>query len=212
MRKRIFLVSTTKNVAQELARDVGLERPKVAFVITGAEPEEDTSWLEADRLALEKTTDWQLQKYTISNKSQEEIRRELGVYDVVYMAGGNTLFLLQQIQKSGFAGVIRELVDQGKVYVGQSAGAIVAGPNIYPMRRVDKVHAAPDINGYEGLGLVDVVAVPHWGDPERREMYFGDRLQKIFNEEYKYILLNDYQYAGVVDGGYRIVDVRTDTA
>jgi len=48
----------------------------------------------------------------------------------MYMCGGNTTYLLQQMQETGAFDLIVERVHGGKPYIGTSAGSIIAGPKI----------------------------------------------------------------------------------
>jgi len=50
--------------------------------------------------------------------------------DIIYVQGGNTFYLLKQMRKSGFDKIIRKLLRKGIVYIGVSAGSIVAGKTI----------------------------------------------------------------------------------
>jgi len=51
-------------------------------------------------------------------------------YDAVYIGGGNTYKLLQDLQDSNFINILREYINAGGVYYGGSAGAIITGINI----------------------------------------------------------------------------------
>jgi len=51
-------------------------------------------------------------------------------YDVVYLTGGDTVRLLRRIRETGFDAVIKKMVYADKVYVGVSAGSLVAAPSI----------------------------------------------------------------------------------
>jgi len=48
-------------------------------------------------------------------------------YDVIYVCGGNTYYLLKMIYQSGFDEAIKNF---SGLYVGVSAGSIVVGPSI----------------------------------------------------------------------------------
>ena len=120
--------------------------------------------------------------------------------------GGNTFYLLQQIQQSDSADVIHNYVKEGKVYIGSSAGSVIAGPDIYPLRFLDEPKEAPDLKGYTGLKLVDFVVVPHWGSEHFREKYMGEQIKNLYDDKNKIILLNDNQYIEVKDDWYRIVE------
>jgi len=54
----------------------------------------------------------------------------LSVYDAVYFAGGSAQYLLERINATGFSVPLNEFVSKGGVYVGVSAGSIVAAGNL----------------------------------------------------------------------------------
>ena len=64
----------------------------------------------------------------VAKANPEEVSKALADVDVVYAECGNTFFLQFHMQRSGFAERIQPLVAAGVVYVGSSAGSIVAGP------------------------------------------------------------------------------------
>nr|WP_240544247.1 Type 1 glutamine amidotransferase-like domain-containing protein [Bifidobacterium sp. SO4] len=102
----------------------------------------------------------------VAAETPDEIRRRIGRDDLIYVAGGNTFYLLQELRRRGTDKAIREAVIAGKPYVGESAGSVVASPNIAYIRWMDSTAKAPDLHGYadcEALGFVDFRPVPHWG-------------------------------------------------
>lgn len=66
--------------------------------------------------------------------------------------GGNTFSLRYEMKRSGFEGAIRQLLDDGIVYGGDSARALVAGLSIAGIESVDRPEFAEEIIN-EGLGL-----------------------------------------------------------
>ena len=60
-----------------------------------------------------------------------EVERALSRAGCIWVSGGNTFFLWHHMCKSGVSDLVRSRVlSDGAVYVGQSAGAIVAGRSI----------------------------------------------------------------------------------
>lgn len=55
---------------------------------------------------------------------------------------------------------------KGKLYIGESAGAIAACPDIGYSAEMDVPGKAPELTDYTGMGLVDFYVVPHLGHPE----------------------------------------------
>lgn len=57
--------------------------------------------------------------------SMEELRR----YDVVYLCGGNTQYLLGRINETGFGKILMQYIQEDGIVLGVSAGSIVFAKN-----------------------------------------------------------------------------------
>jgi dipeptidase E len=89
--------------------------------------------------------------------------------DVIWVGGGHTYYLRWILRASGADRIITDLVDQGKVYAGWSAGAVVAGPSIRFFDAMgDDPKDAPELIE-EGLSLCPLVIVPHIDHPDFME-------------------------------------------
>lgn len=206
--KRIFLTSSVHAVARDIAQKIGgAKGRKILFISTAAENEKDPAWQTRDCNALIKAG-FKVTEYTVSGKKKAEISAAVKQADIIYFSGGNTFYLLQQLQLSNSLSVFRQAVTAGKIYIGTSAGSVVAGPDIYPAYNLDKAKIAKKLKGYQGLGLVDFVVFPHWGSAHFKERYLNQRLALNYKVKNKFILLNDYQYVQVEDDWYRIVEVK----
>ncbi len=110
--------------------------------------------------------------------------------------------------KNNFAEVVRRFVENGGIYIGQSAGSIVAGPDIYDLYKSGDKEGFEKLDNFNGYGLVDFIVIPHFGDEEKRERFLNHRISPMYGEKYKIILLTDKQYVRVQeDGMYRIKEV-----
>ncbi len=206
--KNLFLTSSVNFVAHDIAKKIEGHGKKLVFIDTAAEVEDgDLQWLKDDRNALVKAG-FTVTDYTLTKKTKSEVKKTLAAADILYFSGGNAFWLLEQIQQSESAGVITDFVEQGKIYIGTSSGSIVAGPDIYPALRIVPRKKAKFLRGYEGLGLVDFVTLPHWGDRDFKDLYMNFCLEHAYTTKHKLILLTDNQYVWVKDEWYRIVDVR----
>lgn len=132
----------------------------------------------------------------------KSLKKALETYDLVWAMGGNTYMLRYEIRRSGFEKIIRELLDAGVVFGGDSAGALVAGQSITGVESADEPEFAEEYVA-DGLNLVPFVILPHVDNPA-----FADVLP-IFREKHqdkKIIELKDSQ-AAIFDGkSYRIVE------
>lgn len=198
----VFLTSSAHRVVADIAENLGHEQvngQKLCFITTAAEAETgDRLWMQEDRQALV-DVGFQVDDWTFSGKDAPQVRAELAEFDVLFMEGGNTFFLLQEMQKSGGLEVVRSLVQDGaKTYIGSSAGSIITGPTIAPAKRLDPPEVAPDLRGHAGLSFVDFVVLPHWGSKYFKDLYLNHRLEHAYTTHNPpLVTLNDWQYVSV---------------
>jgi peptidase E len=120
-------------------------------------------------------------------------------YDVVYVCGGNTFYLMQKLLETGLGEEIKKLVGAGKLYVGVSAGSIVAGPDISIAAPFDPNDI--QLNDPLGLGLTKIVISPHFCKEE--EKIIDDYKKKL---SFKIIPLTDQQAYEEINGTERIFE------
>lgn len=143
----------------------------------------------------------------IADKTHEQLVHDLSKYEIMYVEGGNTPFLLQQSRMNGFGEYVRERVNGGLIYISTSAGSVIAGPGISANGRPGKTHKDFGVDDPSGFNLVNFVIFPHWGDDDKKSDYQKHKIPQSYQEDYPYILLTNNQYVEVVDDKYRIVDV-----
>lgn len=206
---KIILASSIADVSDAIKRELEkISQKKALFIRTAAEAEEGAKWwLDKDRKALI-DAGLEVKDYTLTDKSKEEVQKALRMIDVVCVGGGNTFYLLEKMRACAFEELIIEFMTDGKVYIGSSAGSIVAGPDIYPAYRIDEIKKAPNLTDYKGLTLVDFVIMPHWGSDYFRNLYLNERLAHVYDHpENKIILLADDQYVVTLDGWSQIKSI-----
>ena len=160
---------------------------KVAFIPTAGDTYKEKPWMEEDR---EKLVDlgFNVADFDLKGKTESQIEKALSKVDIIFVAGGNTFYLLEKTKQSGFDKVVKKLVKNGTIYVGSSAGSILAGPNIEPVKILDDPQKAR-LDSFEGLGLVDFVILPHYG----KEKYKIDKIIKEYGNKYQLIPITDDQ-------------------
>lgn len=92
------------------------------------------------------------------------LKQKLANYDLIWAMGGNTFNLRYEMRRSGFERIIHQLLDEGVVYGGDSAGALVAGISIAGVESADKPQFAEEVIN-EGLNLVPFFLLPHVDSP-----------------------------------------------
>jgi peptidase E len=208
--KRLFLASSIETTGPAVGREIGNPaKLKLAFIYTAGEPEEEKSWIVKDRAGLEKAG-FNITDYTISGKVRKDIEKDLEAFDIIHVNGGDTFYFMLQARMSGFDKWIFEKVNKGeKIYTGSSAGSMSAALNVLNAIYFENYDYEKQLKGnYDGLGLVDFIALPHWGSEDFREKYLSHRMEVAYKPENKIILLNDWQYIKVVEDTYKIVDIR----
>jgi dipeptidase E len=138
----------------------------IAFIENGADVEKGSkTWAAQNRQAIEghgfdvEVVD--LHKYS-DNKAG--LAEKFASKDVIWLGGGNTFYLRWLLYVTGADEIITELVRQGTVYGGSSAGAVVAGPTLKHFEAADDPAAAPELI-LTGLNFTDTVVVPHIDNP-----------------------------------------------
>jgi dipeptidase E len=163
--KRLLLASHGVGALRELAGETrGL---RFAFVPTAAGPEAETKpWIQADRRQLD-ALGCEVSTLDLALAGPAEVEEHLRGLDGVFLSGGNSYLLLWHARRSGFAELVTPLVAAGSLlYVGASAGAMVAGPDLGPTANLDNRWEVPELESSVALGLVPFTVLPHDDDPE----------------------------------------------
>ncbi len=200
--KKILLVSMLHNVTELVKKiEPDLAGKTVTYIPTAAIAEEIEGMAEKETEMLEKlglTVD----VLEVSTAAPERIREKLTKNDMIFVGGGNTFFLLQELKRSGADQILIQEVNKGKLYIGESAGAVVAAPDIGYSAEMDSPEKAPDLKDYTGLGLVDFYVVPHIGNPDMGEG--AEKIMEKYGSELELISIDDYQAILVEDGEMKI--------
>jgi dipeptidase E len=119
--------------------------------------------------------------------------------DLVVVGGGDPFFLLGCARRAGLADAARAVIDRGGVYVGVSAGASIAGPDIAPLLLTSPFAAGVDPTGdFTGLGLCDVIVLPHHDRPGRRRK--NRKAMRTYRDRWDVVAITDGQAVTVVEG------------
>lgn len=160
--KRLFLASFFKDVTRLFLEFAGhdIQGKRVTFIPTASVPEKIKFYVGADRKALRKiglvTDDLELTRATPA-----EIAARLRGNDYIFVSGGNTFFLLQELRRTGADEIIAAEIRAGKPYIGASAGSMIVAPDVAYAQAMDDCSAAPALASFAALGVVDFYPVPH---------------------------------------------------
>lgn len=195
--KKVLLVSMTHNVTDLVkAAEPDLKGRTVTYIPTAAIAEEIEGMAEEETRMLE-DLGLTVDELEVSTASRETVREKLMKNDMIFVGGGNTFFLLQELKRSGADQIIAQEVEKGKFYIGESAGAIAACPDIGYSAVMDVPDKAPGLTDYTGMGVVDFYVVPHLGHPEMGPG--AEMIIEKYSSELDLKGINDYQ-AILVEG------------
>lgn len=203
--KKLFLCSSFADVAPFLSElSMPLKGKTVAFIPTASIHETYTQYIEDGRNAL-CSLGLIVQDLEITQHTPLEIAATLDSCDYMYVSGGNTFFLLQELVNKGADKLILAQINQGKLYIGESAGAMILSPDIeYVQEMDDAVSQTPHFHNFEALNVVDFYPVPHYNsfpfEAETQQIMqkYNDRLllKPITNEQALVVQGQDVQLLG----------------
>lgn len=165
-----------KNKFYEIVPKDELINKKVLYITTAidGENDDDADWIEEEYKTI---IDLGIKE---ENITEYKIGNELNIddYDIIYMMGGNTIYLLYMINKYNFKEVIEKALNKGIIYIGSSAGSQVMGTTIeYAVPFNDNDVGMTD---FTALNIVDSVIVPHTN--KKKEEYINEVKEKTNNK------------------------------
>lgn len=133
---------------------------RVGFIPTAANVEPTIKgWLIGQFSQLQRYGFYQIDIIDISANGVDW-RSRLESCDILWLSGGNTFHLLNQVRKTGFDVWLRENID-AKVYVGGSASSILMTPSIAVAGIEPGDENNVGITDLTGLGYVNFEIEPH---------------------------------------------------
>ena len=160
--KNIFLTSCgiiNDRIKNEFYKTLtkSIESLKVLYITTASdgEPNDDKSWMDEEFKTI---LDLGILK---ENITESKIGNPINTndYDIMYMMGGNTFYLLDIIRRTHFDIDIKSFINSGKIYIGSSAGSEILGNSIDVALGYDDNNV--NMIDFTGLRIVDGLIIPH---------------------------------------------------
>ena len=131
----------------------------------------------------------------------ERMRAKFEKADVIYVGGGDTVFMIESWKQSGLLDLMKDAYERGVIIAGLSAGAICWFSNIYTdsLKTDDGVKYAM----FKGLGWIDGVVSPHYN---QRVDDFDKIVAENFDTAYgieddSALLIEDGEVVGALSAG-----------
>ena len=156
---------------------------KVLYITTASDGENDSdkSWMDEE---YETILDLGFSKENIYEFKIGQKEININDFDVIYMMGGNTFYLMDMIRKYNFDTVIKKAMDNGIIYIGSSAGSIILGNSVEYALPFDENNV--DLKDFSGLRIIDGIIIPH---ANRKEEFIskvkeniGEKLFLLYDE------------------------------
>lgn len=157
---KLFLASHAShpNSMKELDFIVG---QKIAYIPTAANGEHQYGSWRTESGTWKMLNNMDVDLTPVILEEVDDVRGILESSDIVWMAGGTCGYLMYWLRRRGVDRYLRDLLNDGLIYIGSSAGSMVAGASLdlaewYPGEREVGASVIPT------LGLVDFNIFPHY--------------------------------------------------
>lgn len=166
--------------------DKDISKIKLLYVTIAVDGEKDTdrTWLEEEYATI---LDLGIKKENITEFHYEE-NIDFSSYDIIYMIGGNTFYLLKELREKNLAEKIIQAIDNGVIYVGSSAGSIILGKTIETALPYDENWV--NLVDFKGLNIVNGIIIPH----ANRKQEFIKEVKPKYNDK----IIELYDNFGIV--------------
>ncbi len=202
--KQLFLCSyfaAVSHLFERFAREKSLTK-QVLFIPTAGNPEAYTGYIDEAKQVF-RDLGFEIEVLDLASSDQETAKTKMFHSQLLYISGGNTFYLLQELQKKQLLPVIKEQIHAGMVYVGESAGAIITSKDINYNHIMDDKTVASQLSDTIGLGEIELSVLPHMG-----EFPFVESSQKtleIYQHKLNLLPLNNQQALWIEGEAFEIL-------
>tara|TARA_R110000868_G_scaffold3388_1_gene21865 strand:- start:62 stop:769 length:708 start_codon:yes stop_codon:yes gene_type:complete len=116
----------------------------------------------------------------------------------IFVGGGNTFVLLNQLCKNNLLPILKEVVTKGTPYLGTSAGSNICGLSIKTTNDMPIMYPP----NFSALGFVPFNLNPHYIDPEPNSKHMGETRETRIQEFHGF---NPQPVIGLREGSWLFV-------
>ena len=177
------------------------ESKKILFIPTATNVDEYKKYINLTQKVFE-DFGYEVENFDISVFSEETVKEKISETKIVFVSGGNTFYLLQELKKKNLISYLREKIENGLLYIGESAGSVITAPNIEYADIVDDKALATELNDYTGLNLVDFYVVPHFEEEPFVES--SRKVVELYKDKLDLKVINNKEVVLVENDDFRI--------
>ncbi|AIZ15277.1 Type 1 glutamine amidotransferase-like domain-containing protein [Bifidobacterium catenulatum] len=196
---KLFLCSHFSSVGSLIKEEI--DNKKVAFIPTASLHEGYTGYVGSAR-KLFKKLGASVTEIDISTEAYSTIQAVFEDADVIYFTGGNSFFLMDQLRKTETDELLKKELANGKLMIGESAGAIICAPTIQYIEQMDEKPEDYSQEDNEGLDLIDFYVLPHYLTAPFKKI--TERIMADFSD-LNICAINNHQAIIVNDEGSKVI-------
>ena len=196
---KLFLCSHFSSVGSLIKEEI--DNKKVAFIPTASLHEGYTGYVGSAR-KLFKKLGASVTEIDISTEAYSTIQAVFEDADVIYFTGGNSFFLMDQLRKTETDELLKKELANGKLMIGESAGAIICAPTIQYIEQMDEKPEDYSQEDNEGLDLIDFYVLPHYLTAPFKKI--TERIMAEFSD-LNIRAINNHQAIIVNDEGSKVI-------
>ena len=196
---KLFLCSHFSSVGSLIKEEI--DNKKVAFIPTASLHEGYTGYVGSAR-KLFKKLGASVTEIDISTEAYSTIQAVFEDADVIYFTGGNSFFLMDQLRKTETDELLKKELANGKLMIGESAGAIICVPTIQYIEQMDEKPEDYSQEDNEGLDLIDFYVLPHYLTAPFKKI--TERIMAEFSD-LNICAINNHQAIIVNDEGSKVI-------
>lgn len=178
------------------------ESKKILFIPTATNVDEYKKYIHLTQKVFE-DFGYEVENFDISVFSEETVKEKISETKIIFVSGGNTFYLLQELKKKNLISYLRGKIENGLLYIGESAGSVITAPNIGYADIVDDKVLATELNDYTGLNLVDFYVVPHFEEEPFVES--SRKVVGLYKDKLDLKVINNKEVVLVENDDFRIV-------
>lgn len=196
---KLFLCSHFSSVGSLIKEEI--DNKKVAFIPTASLHEGYTGYVGSAR-KLFKKLGASVTEIDISTEAYSTIQAVFEDADVIYFTGGNSFFLMDQLRKTETDELLKKELANGKLMIGESAGAIICAPTIQYIEQMDEKPEDYSQEDNEGLDLIDFYVLPDYLTAPFKKI--TERIMAEFSD-LNICAINNHQAIIVNDEGSKVI-------
>ena len=201
--KTLFLTSYFSGVGN-LFRNFIQEQilaKQVLFIPTAGNVEHYVDYIDEAKYLFQ-TLGFSVDILDIANTSEVVVKEKIKQTPCLYISGGNTFYLLQELKKKNLLELINLRISEGMVYIGESAGAMITAGDIKYSQIMDDKMVASELTDYSSFNLVNFAIVPHYGEFPFEESAM--ETIRAYQSTYNLFPINNHQAVIVKENNHEI--------